>query len=413
MVVSCGNIEKGTTVRLKLLFLCPSLIVKNSTVKKIFLILLVLAAFISACKKPNGFVISGKITNAEEKYLYLDELKVAASVPIDSVKIKKDGSFEFKGQIDYPNFYLLRLSGENFVTLLVDTTEKIAVYADAANFARDYIVEGSPGSVLVQELNNRLTVTKHKIDSIRSRMIVFRTREGYEAEKTRWEQQLIDIKKNQIEYSTDFVQKHPFSMSSVLALYQKFDDSNYVVQDLQSLKVAASALNSVFPNSEHVKALYANTMRLMAQEKNSKLKEFIQEHGSNSPDITLPDYSGQDISLSSLRGKIVLIQFWSAKDRASRIQNQALTELYSKYKSRDLEIFQVSIDTERSAWLDAIEMDGLKWINVGDMKGSVTALQNFNIQKIPSNYILDKEGNIVARDIQGPELDQTIGKLAR
>ena len=398
---------------MKLLFLCPSLIVKICTVKKIFLILLVLAVSFSACKKNNGFVISGKITNAEEKYLYLDELKVAASVPIDSVQIKKDGTFKFQGKIGYPNFFLLRLSGENFVTLLVDTTEKITVYGDAANFSRDYIVEGSPGSVLVQELNNRLTVTKHKLDSIRSRMIVFRIREGYEAEKIRWEQQLIDIKKKQIEYSTDFVQKHPFSMSSVLALYQKFDDSNYVVQDLQSLKVAASALNSVFPKSEHVKALYANTMRLMAQEKNTKLMEFIKENGTNSPDITLPDYNGKEISLSSLIGKIVLIQFWSAKDRGSRIQNQALTELYSKYKSRGLEIYQVSIDTDRSIWLDAIEQDGLKWINVGDMKGSVSALHNFNIQKIPSSYILDKEGIIVARDLQGPELDKTIGKLTK
>lgn len=381
--------------------------------KKIFLILLVLAAFISACKKPNGFVISGKITNAEEKYLYLDELKVAASVPIDSVKIKKDGSFEFKGKINYPNFFLLRLSDQNFLTLLVDTTEKITVYGDAANFSRDYIVEGSPGSLLVQELNNRLTVTKHKLDSIRSRLIVFRTREGYGAEKVRWEQELIDIKKSQIQYSTDFVQKHPFSLASVLALYQKFDDSNYVVQDLQSLKVAASALNSVFPKSEHVKALYANTMRLMADEKNIKLREFINEHGTNSPDINLPDYSGKDILLSSLRGKIVLIQFWSAKDRASRIQNEALTELYSKYKSRGFEIYQVSVDNDRSAWIDAIEQDGLNWINVGDMKGSMSALHNYNIQKIPSNYILDKEGNIVARDIQGPELDKLIGKLLR
>jgi alkyl hydroperoxide reductase subunit AhpC len=109
----------------------------------------------------------------------------------------------------------------------------------------------------------------------------------------------------------------------------------------------------------------------------------------------------------------VLIQFWSAKDRASRIQNEALTELYSKYKSRGLEIYQVSVDNDRSAWIDAIEQDGLKWINVGDMKGSITALNNYNVQKIPSNYVLDKEGNIVARDIQGPELDKLIGKLCR
>lgn len=372
-----------------------------------------LAAFIFACNKPNGFVISGKITNAEGKYLYMDELKVASSIPIDSVEIKKDGSFEFKGKINYPNFFLLRLNEKNFVTLLVDTAEKIRIYGDAANFSRDYIVEGSGGSLLVQKLNNHLTKTKHKLDSIRSKMYVFRTNENYELQKVRWGQELEDIKRNQIEYSTGFVQKHPFSMSSVLALYQKFDDSNYVVQDLQSLKVAASALNTVFPKSEHVKALYANTIRLMDEEKNNKLKDFIAKSGTNSPDITLPNYNGRDIALSSLRGKIVLIQFWSAKDATSRIQNQALIELYSKYKAKGLEIYQVSVDTDRSFWLNAIEQDGLSWINVGDMKGSNSALNMYNVQEIPSNYILDREGIIVAKDLKGSSLDQAMNRLIK
>jgi peroxiredoxin len=381
-------------------------------VNKIYLVLLVFAAVLFACNNgPKGFVISGKITNAEGKYLYLDELKVASSVTVDSVKIKKNGAFEFKGSIDYPNFYLLRLSDKNFVTLLVDTTEHITVYGDAANFSRDYLVEGSPGSVLVQELNNSLTKTKHKLDSINSRMIVFRTREGYSAEKIKWEQELAEIKKDQIEYSTNFVQKHPFSMASVLALYQKFDDSNYVIQDLQSLKVAASALNSVFPHSEHVKALYANTMRLMADEKNRKLKNFIDENGVNSPDISLPNQHGRTVSLSSLRGKVVLVQFWSAFDATSRIQNQALTELYAKYKSKGFEIYQVSVDTDQSGWLTAIQQDGLSWTNVGDMKGSASAVHSYNIQKVPSNYILDREGNIVTKDVQGPALNQVIAKL--
>jgi len=382
-------------------------------VKKIFPLVFFLATFIFACNKPNGFVISGKITNAEGKYLYMDELKVASSIPIDSVEIKKDGSFEFKGKINYPNFFLLRLNEKNFVTLLVDTAEKIRIYGDAANFSRDYIVEGSGGSLLVQKLNNHLTKTKHKLDSIRSKMYVFRTNENYELQKVRWGQELEDIKRNQIEYSTGFVQKHPFSMSSVLALYQKFDDSNYVVQDLQSLKVAASALNTVFPKSEHVKALYANTIRLMDEEKSNKLKDFIAKSGTNSPDITLPNYNGRDIALSSLRGKIVLIQFWSAKDATSRIQNQALIELYSKYKAKGLEIYQVSVDTDRSFWLNAIEQDGLSWINVGDMKGSNSALNMYNVREIPSNYILDREGIIVAKDLKGSSLDQAMNRLIK
>lgn len=376
--------------------------------KKIYSIVIVLSALSFGCHKPGGFTISGKITNAEGKYLYLDELKVSSSVPVDSMKLKKDGSFTFRGKISYPNFYLIRLDKKNFVTMLVDTTEKISIHGDAANFSRDYVVEGSPGSLQVQELNNKLTRTKHKLDSIRNCINIFRSHNDYRIQKIKWDQELVDIKQNQIRYSTDFIQKHPFSMASVLALYQKFDDSNYVIQDLQSLKIAASALNTMFPKSDHVKALYANTLRLMDEQKNSKLKQFIAENGANSPNITLPNPNGHTVSLSSLTSKVILIQFWSALNRDSRIQNQALVELYSKYKSKGLEIYQVSIDTDRSAWLNAIEQDHLSWINVGDMRGSISALNLYNVQSIPSNYILDRERRIVAKNVIGPELNQAI-----
>lgn len=387
--------------------------INSVIVKKLVPVLFVLAVFVVSCSKPSGFTISGRITNAGGKYLYLDELKVASSFPVDSVELKKDGSFKFNGKIDYPNFYLLRLNEKNFITLLVDTIEKISVYGDAANFSRDYTVEGSPGSLLVQELNNHLTRTKHKLDSIQSRINAFRNWKDYNIQRIKWEQELKDIRQNQITYSTDFVQKHPFSLSSVLALYQKFDDSNYVIQDLQSLKVAASALNAIFPKSEHVKALYANTQRLIAQEKSNKLQEYIAKNGINTPNITLPNANGRNISLSSLPSKVILIQFWSALNRDSRIQNQALVELYKKYKSKGLEIYQVSVDTDRDAWLTAIEQDGLNWINVGDMDGSVNALNLYNITAIPSNYILDKDRNIQAKNLMGPALDQAIGVLTR
>jgi peroxiredoxin len=387
--------------------------INSVIVKKLVPVIIVFAVFVVSCSKPAGFTISGKITNAGGKTLYLDELRVASSVPADSVELEKDGSFKFSGQIKYPNFYLLRLNERNFVTLLVDTTEKISVYGDAANFSRDYIVEGSPGSTLVQELNNHLTRTKHKLDSIQSRINAFWSWKDYNVQRIKWEQELKEIRQEQIKYSTDFVQKHPFSLSSVLALYQKFDDSNYVIQDLYSLKVAASALNQIFPKSEHVKALYANTLRLIAQEKNSKLQEFIAKNGVNTPNISLPNVNGRNISLSSITSKVILIQFWSALNRDSRIQNQALVELYEKYKSRGLEIYQVSVDTDRNAWTAAIEQDGLSWINVGDMNGSVDALNIYNITAIPSNYILDKDRNIQAKNLMGPALDQAIGVLTK
>jgi peroxiredoxin len=151
----------------------------------------------------------------------------------------------------------------------------------------------------------------------------------------------------------------------------------------------------------------------MAQEKNQKLAEFIAENGENSPNITLPNHNGREVSLASLTGKVILVQFWSALNRDSRYQNQALVELYNKYKNRGLEIYQVSIDTDRNAWLTAIEQDGMSWTNVGDMKGSVAALHAYNIQAIPSNYILDRDRRIAARNLIGPELDKAIGTLLK
>jgi len=381
--------------------------------KHIILFFVAIAVCFSACTKHDGFVISGKITNSGGHYLYLDELKVSSNVPVDSVKLGKDGTFRFEGKISYPNFYLLRLNGRNFITLLVDSTEKITVYGDAANFSRDYIVEGSPGSALVQELNIRLTRTKHQLDSIGSRIDAFRMHEDYETQKIKWYEEMRDIKQRQIKYSTEFIQKHPFSLSSVLALYQKFDDSNYVIQDLQSLKVAASALNTMFPESEHVRALYANTQRLMDEEKSNKLKKFIEENGVNSPDISLPNPNGRTIALSSVSSKLVLLQFWSAVDRNSRYQNQALLELYRKYHDKGLEIYQISIDDNRNNWIKAIEEDGLSWINVGDMRGSQSAIGAYNVRSIPSNYILDADRRVVAKDLLGPALDQAVSKLLK
>ncbi|MGD9931227.1 MAG: thioredoxin-like domain-containing protein [Mangrovibacterium sp.] len=375
--------------------------------------LLVLAAVAVSCSDPSQYSIQGRISNAENRYVYLDELKVSSTVSIDSVLVGKDGGFKFKGNVSYPTFFLLKLNEKNFVTLLVDSAEQVEVHGDAANFSRDYRVTGSEGSAMVQELNRQLSRTKHELDSIRSLMVSFRNEMNYADRKQKWDEEYNRIREAQIQYSQKFVATHPFSMANVLALYQKFDDDTYVIQDLQSLKVAASALNSFYPESEHVKALYANTMKLMQDERNARMQQFIQEAGQNSPDILLPNADGKEVALSSLQGKYVLLQFWSAADRGSRIMNPVLVELYKKYRSKGFEIYQVSIDENRYEWLDAIDEDGLNWINVGDMKGSVSAVRAYNIQAVPSNYLLDKEGAIVGKDLKGPGLDRLLGEALR
>ncbi len=384
-----------------------------SPVRKFGLLLLALTTVIVACKDSTKYKIEGQISNAEGSYVYLDELKVSSTQTIDSVLISKNGDFSFEGNVSYPTFFLLRLSENNFITLLVDSAEQVKVKGDAANFGREYSVSGSEGSAYVKELNQNLSRTKHQLDSLRTLQISFRSDANMTAKVEKWTQEYNDIRQAQIEYSQKFVSEHPFSMANVLALYQKFDDETYVIQDLQSLKLAASALNSFFPKSEHVQALYTNTLQLMQEERAARMKNFIQTQGINSPDIVLPNVDGKEIALSSLQGKYVLLQFWSAMDRGSRILNPVLVEVYKKYKNKGFEIYQVSVDENRYEWVDAIEKDKLSWTNVGDMEGSLKALSMYNVRSIPYNYLLDREGKIIAKDLKGPALNNLLGNLLK
>ncbi len=378
---------------------------------KYYFLLVGIIVFVWGCQKPNQCVIKGKITHAEGQMIYLDELFVTNSEAIDSVKIDKKGEFEFKSNVSIPTFYLLKLSDNKFITLLVDSTENVTVEADAANFSEEYKVGGSLGSLLVKSLNEKLNNTKQQLDSIASLNALNQGRIDYNVIKAQNDIAYNKIVQDQVDYSTEFVRTNAFSMASVLALYQKFDDNNYVVKDLQPLKVAASALNSIYPQSPLVKSLYENTLKLMKEEKAMLVQRMIEEQGENSPDITLPNVDGEDVKLSSLRGKVVLLHFWAASNPNSRIINPVLVEVYKQYKKKGFEIYQVSIDTDRFEWIEGIEKDKLTWINVGDMKGSVVPTRTYNVTEIPFNYLLDKEGVIIGKNLKGPGLVSKLNEL--
>jgi len=379
----------------------------------LFFLIAVVVVLSSCSKKQNNFTISGTITHAEGDSIYLEELHTASITPVGKVQINKKGQFKFEGATGIPTFYILKLSDQNYITLLVDSAEQVVVEADAANFHREYNVTGSVGSEQVHMLDAKLKETRSKLDSLQSLNNVYEGNPDYDRMRPQWEARYDAIVDDQIAFSTKFVQENPFAMASVLALYQKFDnnDPGYIIQDLQVMRTAASALSSIYPKSEQVQALYNNTLQYVRNAQAAKMRQMIAEQGQNSPDIVLPDPNGKEIALSSLRGKAVLVQFWAAVDRNSRIQNPVLVELYKKYKSKGFEIYQVSIDQNRAEWVDAIDQDGLKWVNVGDMKGSTLALGNYNVQSIPYNYLLDKDGAIVGKNLQGPALDKAVGNL--
>ena len=385
---------------------------KNMTYRVLFFLVAILLV-LGGCKKEEGFIIRGKITHAEDQTIVLEELHTTSLKKIAETKINKKGEFELSAMTGIPTFYLLKLSDQNFITLLVDSAETVTIEADAANFYREYNVDGSPGSAQVKMLDTKLKDTRHKLDSLQSLDNLYAGNPEYDNVRPLWEEEYDKIVEEQVEFSTNFVRENPFSMASVLALYQKFsnEDESYIVSDLQAMKTAASALNSIYPKSEQVQALYNNTLQFVRQQQSAEMRKFIQEQGDNSPEIVLPDPDGNDVALSSLRGKVVLLQFWAAVDRGSRIQNPVLVEAYNKYKRKGFEIYQVSVDVNRAEWVDAIDQDKLSWINVGDMEGSKLAAAVYNVQSVPYNYLLDEEGKIVAKNLNGPALNKALSQL--
>jgi peroxiredoxin len=365
----------------------------------------------ASCGKKNNYTISGKIEGGAGKTIYLNKLLSTSLTTVDSVKLDQSGAFQLEGKVSEPTFFLLQLTGNNFATLLVDSTEKVTVTGSYPLFAKDYTVKGSDNSEKVRDLTFRFAAAKSKTDSLRLLYQKHQNDAGYTTDLERWNREYTKVVSDYTYYLNDFVKRNPFSMASVYALYQKWGENDFVANDFQAMKSAASALYAVYPKSDLVKALYNNTLTIIKQQKNAKLSDLISQSAVNSPNLKLPDSSGIERDLWSLHGKVVLLHFWSSKDRTSRIQNQVLVELYAKYKHRGFEIYMVSVDEERSSWLTAIAEDQLTWINVGDMKGSIKALMNYNIRSIPSNYLLDKEGKIVGKNLKGPDLDKALARI--
>jgi hypothetical protein len=378
--------------------------------KTAFYLLIVLFIF-TACGKKTNFTISGQLDGGAGKTIYFNKLLTNSQLAADSSKLDKEGRFKFKGNTPSPAFYLLKLSKNSFVTLLVDSMENIVIRGSYKNFTRDYKVEASRGSQILRDLDNRLFRAKSQIDSLSKLFNSHKNDPIYTQKIGEWNSQYNGITTEHSNYVTSFVKRNPFSLASVYALYQKWDENSFVINDMQTMKTAASALYAVYPKNEQVVALYNNTLQYIKEENSKKLSAALKSNAVNTPNIFLPDADGHIRDLWSLHGKYVLLHFWSAKDRASRIVNPVLSEIYQKFKSRGFEIFMVSVDNDRIAWMEAIANDNLNCINVGDMKGSYQATNNYNVQEIPFNYLLDKEGNIIGRNLKGPILYQTLNGI--
>jgi len=258
--------------------------------RKIVLFCFVL--ILAACNRQQ-VKISGRIANADNTVLHLDEVDVYENRPSDSVALKKNGSFVFNIETRVPCFYQLRLSKDQIIVLFPKPGERIKIEADAGNLVSSLQIKGSPESEQVNDLISVLQKTKYKLDSL----VSLYNKAGEDSVRNRLNASYLDVIDKHRKYSINFILTHTNSLASLYALYQQYQPGSYVfykTTDMQFFKIVSDSLSKHVPGSKHVIALKAYTDKMI---KNYKSELILQNAGQSEiglPGIALPDFAGDN-----------------------------------------------------------------------------------------------------------------------
>ena len=358
---------------------------------------------LSSCIKSNQFEIHGVLKNGAKKEITLSKLLVNGTEDIKTIKTDKDGSFNFKYSTDIPGFFNLSVSKNNFLTLLIEPGEKVTVISEVNNLGTSEI-KGSEGSLLVQNINIQLSNTKFKLDSVLNYAESIKDDPDFNQKVDEINNTYAKIVDRQRDSSIAFIIRNLNSLASIVALYQKYDNENYVLyknRDLQYIKIVSESLGEKYPESQHVKALLADKESLFQTYNQIKSNKLLNDFTKNKevigiPEIVLPDINGDSISINSIHSKYILLNFWASWSEESINQNMGLLDVYKEYHSKGFEIYGVSLDTKRENWLRAVRFDQLPWINVIDLNGRTSYYAKiYNVKTLPTSYLINPEGDIV------------------
>jgi peroxiredoxin len=304
------------------------------------------------------------------------------------------------------------MGGQASIPLLIIPGEQAVVHAGLESFPRNYSVEGSEESLAILELNRHMASTKRRLDSL-SRAWEENSGDG---EKLRSiEAEYSAVYEELRRYNIRFVLDNRNSMAAIYALYQKFDEENFLLntyRDVQLHKITAESLDTLYPDSEYVQSLKRDAANLEQEIRNRNIQNVMDVLPTSFPEIRLPDPYGDTIALSSLSGKVILLSFWASWNQESLNLNQEFKVLYDRYQGRGLEIYQVSFDSELEPWMRTISFDELPWINVSELTypESVVAM-HYNVADLPTFFLIDRQGDIVGKNFEIRELDRKIAEL--
>lgn len=362
------------------------------------------------------FNINGIITQAKDSVLYLENMSLNGPKAVDSVKLDENGNFEFKQKApDAPEFYRLRIANQ-MVNLAVDSTESITVKAAYPTMSANYEVSGSEECTKIRDLAYMQLALQRQVTAIANSPTL-----GVEAVEDSVTK-VLEVYKNKVKLN--YIFKEPMKAYAYYALFQTIvlGNANILIfnprsskDDVKVFAAVATSWDTYFPKAERGLNLHNIAIEGM---KNVRIAENNARQTISADkvqvagviDIALTDNHGRVRKLTDLKGKVVLLDFQAFAAEGSLKRIMMMREIYNKYHDRGFEIYQVSFDPEEHFW--KTKTAALPWVSVWDENGTrSTVLSQYNVQTLPTFFLIDRNNTLQKRDAQIKDLDAEIQAL--
>lgn len=384
---------------------------------KVITLALAVAAMagVTSCNEKK-FHIDGTITGAADSTLYFENMGLDGAVKIDSAKLSEDGTFAFEGTAPTaPEFYRLRIAGQ-FINIAIDSTETINIKAQYPQMATQYEVSGSEDCQRIKELSLMQSSLQAQVNAIARNPEL-----GAQAAADSVSR-IVEAYKTRVK--TEYIFKAPMKASSYFALFQTIYAGGQPVllfnprtseQDIKVFGAVATSWDTFYPNEKRGENLHniaiegMKDVRYLRSQQQAEEIEASKVNTSGILDFTLTDNTGAARSLSSLKGNVVLLDFHLFADQNSMKRIMSLRELYNKYHAQGFQIYQVAIDGDEHFW--KTQTAALPWISTRVDDNTSSVLQIYNVQQVPTFFLLDRSCNVVKRDAQIKDIDAEIKAL--
>jgi len=375
-------------------------------IKKLSIASFVMFLFIQpGCKDKNQearYSVSGTIQNAANKPLLLQEIPYGGKpmITLDSITLDGKGKYKFEFTAKQEGIYRLS-SGDELDISFINDEEQIQINANATDFTK-YTIKGSPNSeAMVQYMksyrfkDSSLFATLFALDNLQQN-------NGKDSSILYLQQ----LKETKIKALNDHIEQTVNSSNSPALIYFAL---GMALRSMEVNKVLAMAKAVAEKTKSEPLVEFVTILNSQVQTASPATAIAV---GAMAPEIALQDPTGKIITLSSLKGKYVLVDFWASWCGPCRSENPNVVAAYEQFKLKNFTILGVSLDDNKADWLAAIQQDKLNWLQISDLKKwESTVVNTYQIQGIPFNVLLDPTGKIIATDLRGSALQNTLKQL--